>query len=234
MIYVMSDIHGDYEKYQSMLGKLPMTKKDALIILGDVFDRGKNGIKILFDIMQHENFFMIMGNHEQIALACLKTLSQEITEKSIASLKEDTTEMLVEWLYNLGGETTSAEFAKLSKEDKEEVIDFLDTLPLYEKFTINGQEYLLVHGGLENFHPDKSINDYTEDELVWSRIDYGMKYFDNKIVVTGHTPTRNIEENPRPDFIYKANNHIAIDCGCGFNGGQLGCICLNTMEEFYV
>lgn len=27
--------------------------------------------------------------------------------------------------------------------------------------------------------------------------------------------------------------HISIDCGCAY-GGRLGCICLDTMEEFYV
>lgn len=33
--------------------------------------------------------------------------------------------------------------------------------------------------------------------------------------------------------IYKNNNHIAIDCGAVF-GGRLGCLCLDTMKEFYV
>ncbi len=234
MIYVMSDIHGDENRYKNMIQKLPLTENDALILLGDVLDRGKNGLSILLDIMTHENYFMIMGNHEQISLTCLKILSKEITEKSLSQLDEDTMQMLADWLDNLGGDTTAAEFAKLSNKYKQKAINFLEGLPLYEEFTINGQDYLLVHGGLENFHPDKSIDDYTEDELVWHRIDYGMQYLENKIIVTGHTPTRNIEENPRPDFIYKENNHIAIDCGCGFKGGQLGCICLNNMKEYYV
>ena len=42
-----------------------------------------------------------------------------------------------------------------------------------------------------------------------------------------------IENNPNPGFIYQANNHIAIDCGCVF-GGRLGCIRLEDMKEFYV
>lgn len=35
-------------------------------------------------------------------------------------------------------------------------------------------------------------------------------------------------------FIYKGNNHIAIDCGCSIPGGRLAAICLDTMEEYYV
>ena len=30
------------------------------------------------------------------------------------------------------------------------------------------------------------------------------------------------------------NNFIAIDCGACFENGTLACLCLDTMEEFYV
>ncbi|MGO4865364.1 metallophosphoesterase [Ligilactobacillus ruminis] len=52
-------------------------------------------------------------------------------------------------------------------------------------------------------------------------------------VITGHTPTQTIEDNPRPGFIYRNNNHIAIDCGAHYPGGRLVAICLETGEEFY-
>ena len=53
-------------------------------------------------------------------------------------------------------------------------------------------------------------------------------------VITGHTPTAFIEGNPRPGYIYRQNNHIAIDCGCYLPGGRLAAICLDTQEEYYV
>lgn len=56
----------------------------------------------------------------------------------------------------------------------------------------------------------------------------------NVEVIAGHTPTMFIENNPKPGFIYQANNHIAIDCGCSFSGGRLGCLRLEDMKEFYV
>ena len=34
-------------------------------------------------------------------------------------------------------------------------------------------------------------------------------------------------------YIYRKNNHIAIDCGACFPGGRLAAICLDTGEEFY-
>ena len=32
----------------------------------------------------------------------------------------------------------------------------------------------------------------------------------------------------------RKENLYMIDCGCGFNSGRLGCLCLETKEEFYV
>ena len=51
MIYVMSDIHGNFQKYSDMLEKLSLKDTDALFILGDAIDGGKDGIKILKDMM---------------------------------------------------------------------------------------------------------------------------------------------------------------------------------------
>lgn len=43
MIYVMSDIHGCYEKYRAMLKAIKFAEDDALYVLGDVLDRGPDG-----------------------------------------------------------------------------------------------------------------------------------------------------------------------------------------------
>ena len=93
---------------------------------------------------------------------------------------------------------------------------------------------ILVHAGLGNFSPDKKMWEYELDELVWMRPTYEEKYFDDKYVITGHTPTQHIENNPNPGYIFKFNNHIAIDCGVNIPGGRLGCIRLDDMTEFYV
>ena len=58
------------------------------------------------------------------------------------------------------------------------------------------------------------------------------KEFWDKYVVTGHTPTGLIDEAYNGK-IYIKNKHIALDCGAVF-GNALGCICLDTFEEFYV
>ena len=109
------------------------------------------------------------------------------------------------------------------------MMDFL----VYEEIKVAGRDYLLVHAGLGGFYPGKNIEDYSIDELVWDRPNYDVKYFDDKFVVTGHTPTQIINGNINPGFIYRRYNNIVIDCGAHYSGGRLAALCLDTDKEYY-
>ncbi len=231
--YVISDIHGEYEKFENLLKKICLKDEDTLYILGDILDRGPHPIKTLLKIMEMPNVICIVGNHELMAIDCLKFLIREITDQSIDSLDTEMLDNLVTWQYN-GSKSTIDEFRALSPERRQDVIDFLGEFLIYEEVKVGGKDFLLVHAGLGNFSPEKEMEDYSLHDLIWERADYGIKYFEDKYVVSGHTPTQLIEENPRPGYIYKANNHIAIDCGAHHPNGRLAAICLDTMEEFYV
>lgn len=232
--YVISDIHGEYELYQQMLEKIHFSAEDMLYVLGDVVDRGLHPIKILLDLMIRPNVVCLAGNHEYMMLKCMKFLLQEITEESVMEMQENLEQMeaLTDWILN-GAEPTMAEFRALAPEEQRRVSEFLQEFELYEEVECGGKSYLLVHAGLGNFNPEKPIWEYELHELVWERPDYEKPYFMDKYVVTGHTPTMLISNNPKPGYIFRRNNHIAIDCGA-VHGGRLGCLCLETGEEFYV
>lgn len=235
MVYCVSDIHGNYEGYMKLLEKINLSDQDILYVLGDVVDRGKGGIKILQDMMMHHNIIPIIGNHEYMAINCLKFLNQEITEESIDNIEEGMIQGLLEW-QNVGGQATIDEFHKLNTEEKQDIIEYLEEFSSYEEVTVNGKKYVLVHAGLCNFTPDRPLENYHISELIFKVPDYERVYFPDKYLVTGHLPTRCIEGNNGEDKIYRVNNHIAIDCGsgCVSEGGRLGCICFDTGEEFYV
>lgn len=230
--YVISDIHGEYETFKAMLERIDFSDRDTLYVLGDVVDRGPEPIKVLKEMMKYPNIIPIVGNHELMALTCLKFLMKNITDENIDLIDEDIVNKLLNWQTN-GSESTIAEFAKLTEEEKQDIIEYLEDFSIFEEINVNDKDYLLVHAGLRNFEPDKPIDEYELSELVWERPDYEKKYFDDIIVITGHTPTQYIKCNDRPGYIYKANNHIAIDCGCCF-GQRLAAICLDTGEEFYI
>lgn len=112
------------------------------------------------------------------------------------------------------------------------IVDYLGEFMLYEEVYVNDMRFVIVHAGLSNFAPDRPLEDYELYELIFESPDYGKVYFEDAYLVTGHLPTVAIKENPNPSRIFIKNHHIAIDCGAAYNG-SIGCICLDTMEEFY-
>lgn len=230
--YVISDIHGEYDKFTELINIIGLREEDTLYVLGDVVDRGPEPIKTMLKLMEMPNAVCICGNHEVMALTCLKVLMQEITDESLSGLDEYMIENFMTWQFN-GSSTTISGFRALDPEQRGAVIEFIQDMPLYEEVTAGGRKYLLVHAGLGNFSPEKKLHEYTLDELVWCRADYGTDYFPDVMTVTGHTPTRYIEGNPEPDRIFRHGNHIAIDCGACLPGGRLAALCLDTGEEFY-
>ncbi len=230
--YVISDIHGRYDKLNKLLQIIGLKDTDTLYILGDVLDRGKQPITTIRKLMEMPNVVCILGNHELMALPCLEFLMQEITGASVDRLDEDMIEQLQVWQWN-GSQSTIEEFGQLDMAGKKAVIEFIKDFEIYAEVTAGGRKYLLVHAGLGDFSPEKKMEDYTLHELVWERVDYETQYFEDVYVVTGHTPTQLIEGNPNPGYIYRHDHHIAIDCGACFRGGRLAAICLDTGEEFY-
>ena len=94
--YVISDIHGCYEKYRQRLDKIHFSNDDTLFVLGDVVDRGPQPVKVLQDMMCRPNVVPLIGNHELMALTCLKFLTTEVTEETVAHLESDTLQILLE------------------------------------------------------------------------------------------------------------------------------------------
>ena len=230
--YVISDIHGQYDMFIDLLDKIQFQNTDTLYILGDILDRGPHPIKTIMKLMEMPNVICIVGNHEYMALECLEFLMKEITDMSIEELDEKMLDNLVTWQYN-GSKSTIDEFRQLDSETRRDVIDFIKDFLIYEEIAVNGKNYLLVHAGLGNYSSDKDIEDYSIYELIWTRADYDVQYFKNTYVVTGHTPTQMIEDNTHPAYIYRRNNHIAIDCGASYPGGRLADLCLDTGKEYY-
>ena len=71
------------------------------------------------------------------------------------------------------------------------------------------------------------------EELVWERPALSTRYFDDdrSWVIVGHTPTLSISGKAE---ICCGEQLIMIDCGAVYPGGRLACLCLDTMEVFYV
>lgn len=232
MVYVMSDIHGQYDKYIKMLDKIALSDEDELYILGDVVDRGDDPMRILQDMSMRPNVFPILGNHDYMAAHLLRKLNITITEENCENhLSATDIRMLSAWLLD-GGTPTLTAYKELPEEEREYILEYLSEFTPYEELRVGKNRFLLVHGGLPDFDPERPIEDYDLGGLLTDRPDYTKQYFLNCFLVTGHTPTCTIGEE-YDGRIYQKNGHIAIDCGAAW-GKPLGCIRLDDFKEFYV
>ena len=225
MTYVMSDIHGCYDKYVKMLEKIYFSEGDILYILGDVVDRGQNGMKVLLNIAEHNNIILLMGNHDQEALLLLSQLYKLIEEE----VSDELLEAYQMWLAD-GGSSTVSEFLQLGVNEQIKILQEMKKALYYKEIVINDVKYLLAHTVPEK-EELKEIKSCDLEAFLLGEPEYEKQYFEDVIIITGHTPTHYIDKNFKGK-IWRGKNHIAVDCGAVY-GNSLGCICLETGEEYY-
>lgn len=218
MKYVVSDLHGMYDKFLELLKIISFNDEDQMYILGDIFDRGDKPIDLIKYIWEHKNIHLIKGNHE--------SMFESVYENKLS---------LELWIHNGGGSTVT----QLNDEDsffKDKVYEYIKNLPLY----LIVDNYLLVHAGLylPECHDNLTLDDIllmqTEEYLLWDReFVFSEKKVKDLTVIVGHTPVLTINNSPK--IIHK-DGKILIDSGAVFEkyNGKLSCLCLDNKKEYYI
>lgn len=225
MIYVMSDIHGSSTRFDSIMKQINLKSEDTLYILGDVVDRFYDGGRILRRIMKMPNVHMLLGNHEYMMLNAIDSLEA-------SDVKPYNHEIRL-WYHN-GGDVTHKYLKHIRKDLRKEILDYVRGLPLNLDVQIGIQRYKLVHGSpMDNFpQGHKKSYDSLTEFAVWERWMPGDPVPEGYTMIFGHTPTPNLQDD-EPWRIWRGENAIGIDCGCGYARGRLMCLRLDDMKEFY-
>ena len=230
--YVMSDIHGCYDEYLQMLSKINFSDSDTLYILGDAIDRGEKSVEVLRDMSKRSNIVPIMGNHEYMAVVISKQLQIEyIDGNANISMNKDIREIVKLWLED-GGDKTLKSVRGISYNEVESLLKYMERFSPYQIVEVEGRRFVLTHAGVPDGANLSNLHEFNAYEFLTASMDYAKNYFGDATLVTGHTPTAMIDK-ASIGKMYHNNNNIAIDTG-GVFIGTFACLCLDTMEEFYV
>lgn len=232
--YIMSDIHGRKNRFDSVLQQIDLKPEDELYILGDVIDRGEYGIELLKQIIKMSNAHMLIGNHEFMMLNAIGEPYDGIKRNPINSR--------ILW-YRNGGEVTHSAWKAQDSNTKEEILSYLKSLPFSIDLELNKTKYRLIHAAPPEFYYIfENMHNSMAEYCVWERKAIDFMKDSSSYYIFGHTPTFYFSDKLTP-CIWFENNLIGIDCGCALedkvmvdNGvltGRLGCLRLDDMKTFY-
>ena len=213
-IYVCSDLHGNYNFYKAITRELK--ENDRLYVLGDVIDRGKDGIKILQDVIKRKEkgqVEFLVGNHELMMVQSLFLNNEKVRN---------------DWLIDgNGGKETLEEFNKLDVNEQNKMKEFLLNSYVYKNIKINNKPVHLVHA--KSIQDKEENNEKTLGEMIkegnenkihealWSRdpdksiaSPHPQSARPGVFTVIGHSPTDDNKVNYKDDY-------MDIDCGGGYN-----------------
>ncbi len=226
--FAITDIHGCYGTYQSLLEKIALTKEDELYLLGDLIDRGPMGKAVMDHVMQMtEDGYKItplMGNHEYMFL---QTIDETIPYCWDYRRYQN-------WIKN-GGITTLINFGYKRQDDIKGIDKKYEAFLKSMKSYVELDNCILVHAGF-NFKDEDIFKD--TQSMYWARNWYESiqpEKLNNKIIIHGHATRRfDTLEQDIQEMKYPA---IDIDCGCVYDMktgiGRLCAINIDTKEVVF-
>ena len=220
-IFVMSDIHGQYDLFLKMLDRINLKREDLLVIIGDICDRGKKSYEIYMKCMKMRklgyNLKFILGNHEDMLLEDLEndySIRYETEYSVFRNSKYFENKDMKDW------------HEENFLEEIEWLVKWLKNCPL----VISGNENIFVHAGLDL---NKGLEKQEKETVLWTREEFWLmenvelEEYKGKNIYFGHTPNINGRISKKTDRIK------GIDCGAFFTH-FLGCVEVKSQKEIYV
>ena len=228
---VISDVHGELERFEELLEKVEYNpKEDQLILLGDYVDRGLNAKEVIEKVMRlkEAGALVLKGNHEDMMIKALTTEEEKFWNHWVKRNGGDQT------LHSYGFSerdiaVNEEEFIRpqLHSEVLEQHLEFIKGLDHY----IETDEYIFVHAGVQPITPVSETDAHT---LMWIRNEFHNGYNGEKTVVFGHTETKILHgDNENFDVYFGENRIIGIDGGAVY-GGQLNCLELPSQKVYSI
>ena len=190
-IFVVSDIHGHCDALRAALvraGFDPECDKHLLVVMGDLFDRGRQNREVLEYLSGIKNKIILMGNHEDILLRALAS-------GVVGALQEQNG--TVRTIYDFFPDYSGAAYLPIDTEEaratRRMLTDLINSMWRY----FESRRYIFTHGWLPVEEDGSILADfrYASAEVWrgahwyrWHHL-YGISRIpEEKTLVVGHTP----------------------------------------------
>ena len=226
-VLAISDIHGNLPFLKGVLEKAKFTPEDVLVLVGDLFEKGEESLKVLRYIMELQKthtVYPLCGNCDHIDRVFLD---------GVPGADDDLWPVFWFWrgrwlIAQMGAELgfvpqckeELAELRRLVLEHFPAECDFIRSLP----HILETERYIFVHGGIPRERDLESLPAYPcmkDDDFVGQGLHF------NKWIVVGHWPVTlyNLKVPTARPLISEEQHIISIDGGCVLKlDGQLNAL----------
>ena len=215
-VHVIGDIHGCFNALREFIDKHVNIEKDALVFVGDYFDRGVENFhtfNYIYNNLDKDNFYLLIGNHDRRIMKYLREEDVSNTQFYKNTLKQLQANNITDKMLR----------------------KFCSKLITCAYFTYDNKNYIVSHAGINQpwvniFLSDdyyiQGIGDYSDMEKVCE--EFKNNTDDRTIQIFGH---RNNNDVP-----IKINNKCYNVCGFPEYGGKLKAVTISTdgIEEHYI
>jgi serine/threonine protein phosphatase 1 len=158
-IWVIGDVHGEFDKLVNLIDKLPFAAN--ICFTGDLVDRGEKSAEVV-ELIIKNNYDCVLGNHEQMMIEAL-----------------DEGEFLDGWKMN-GGNKTADSYLKYPDKKLTEHLDFMSKLPYFLYYEFEAHKPLVVsHSYIHHiwYHKDYQYSKDTSEDILHRHM-HSKKLFD--------------------------------------------------------
>jgi serine/threonine protein phosphatase 1 len=179
-VWVVGDVHGHFRTLESLVGQLDLGEWDAIVMLGDLIDRGPKSAHVVRYVRGTDGVFSIRGNHEQMMIEGFDE-SSFFKYRSIESRA---------WYHNGGVATEGSYISLYGKDDAARAAASSDVRWMSSLATeVVLDRWRLVHAGydqnLEVEDQDEGMHMNARSQFYTSKRPVDPK----RTILFGHTPT---------------------------------------------
>ena len=232
-ILMISDIHGHDTVFRKLLSKAGFTADDALVIVGDLLEKGEESLKVIRTLMsleQTHNVFVLLGNMD--AYTIYRTLSDD---PDWYNQLFDTVPKMIRWWGGCLLDEMCREICIRLTPDSDRVAVLREVrrhfAPEFRYLTglktiLDTPTMTFVHGGVPHLRLDELEG--TPNKAFLKNDNFlaqGLSF--PRYLVVGHWPTVLYRQGvmDMSPLILRDRRIISLDGGCGVKrSGQLNCV----------